>query len=423
MSEHDHDTGFVAPPPMAEVGAEPPHLLANRPFVWLVIAEGISGTALWGYFLGIMGDAAYRFDATPGQFGFLLACFSLTFIPSAPAFGTLADRWSPKLMLMIASIAFMGPIALAFLADSLGPLFVSMALVGLIEGVIWPARGALIPRLVERDRLVQANGMIGAARELPMIIGPAAGGLLTAVWGSGAPYVLSAGLLATSLIFYAFVPDRRVERHADTSFLRDLAAGLRAGMRVPILRVLFVLGFSVMLLFGFLQTLEPALVRTVLERGQDSLGFLWSVQGAGAFLASLGLIRLRRAVGAEVVVIASGIVVAGVGVFLYAGLGSVAFAWAVAGALISGMGFALFFATGQALIQRISDAPGKVSAVFIVIGEIGPLIAALGIGVMGRLDVQQWLVVSSVLFLVIGLGAFLATRRPAFLIEEASAGR
>lgn len=415
----DRDRGEIAPPPLHEVSAEPPRLLANRPFVWLGGGELLSGTALWAFFLAVLGDASFRFDATPGQLGFLLACFSITFIPSAPAFGTVADRWSPKLMIMLGVVGAIPPLIAGFLARSLVPLYVSMALAGVAEGAVWPARGALVPRLVPSDRLVQANGMIGAARELPVILGPAAGGLLAAVWGRGGPYVLALGLLLSALGLYALVPDRRAERPSDVSFLRDLGVGLRAGMGVPVLRVLFLAAFAMMLLFGVFQVLEPAFVRSILGRGQDALGFLWSVGGIGAFLASLALIRLRRAVGAEILIVGLGVVAAGVGTLVYAGPG--VYGWAIVGSAVLGVGFALFFAMGQALIQRISDAPGKVSGVFVVIGEIGPLLAALGIGTLGTLDLQRWFVGAGVLFVVVGALVLWASRRPAMLAEEAPA--
>lgn len=419
MSEHDDvDRGEIAPPPLHEVSADPPRLLANRPFVWLVAGELLAGTALWAFFLAVLGDASYRFGATPGQLGFLLACFSITFIPSAPAFGTVADRWSPKLMIMLGVVGFTAPLAAGLLAGSLVPLYLSMALAGVAEGAIWPARGALVPRLVAADRLVQANGMIGAARELPLIVGPAAGGVLAALWGRGAPYLLALGLLLAALGLYALVPDRRVERPTDESFLRDLGVGLRAGLRVPVLRVLFLAAFAVMLLFGVFQVLEPVFVRSVLGRGQDALGFLWSVAGVGAFLASLALIRLRRAVGAEILIVGIGVMAAGLGTLVYGGPG--VYMWAIVGSVVVGVGFALFFAMGQALIQRISDSPGKVGGVFVVIGEIGPLLAALGIGALGTLDVQRWFVGMGVLFLAVGALVLWATRRPAFLVEQAS---
>jgi len=426
VSEDDRDDeryegeGLIGPPPL-EVSGVPPRMLANRPFLWLVLAEGFAGLGLWTYFLAVMGDAAYRFDATPGQLGILLASFSITFIPSTPPFGTLADRWSPQRMMVVAVVAFGGSLVVASMATSVTWLYLSMAWVGLAEGVLWPARGALIPRLVERDQLVRANGMIGLFRELPMALGPAMGGVAVGLWGRQAPYWVGLVALAVAFVFYALVPDRRVDGRIHDSFLRDLGAGLRVGLHVPVLRLLFATGMGAMLVLGLMQTLEPLFVRSVLARGQDALGFLWSMQGVGALLASILLIRLRRAVGAEMLVIAVGVVIGGAGLLLYAATG--VYAIAIPGALLFGFGYPLFFSTGQALIQRISNAPGKVSSAFIVLSEIGPLVAALGIGVLGRVDVQLWLVGSAAGLLVLGGMVLWASRRPALLVEEAPAGR
>lgn len=409
----------IGPPPY-EVSAVPPRMLANRPFLWLVLAEGFAGLGLWSYFLAVMGDATFHFDASAGQLGILLASFSITFIPSTTPFGALADRWSPRKMMVMAIVAFGGSLVVASLAPSLPWLYLSMLWVGLAEGVLWPARGALVPRLVERYQLVRANGMISLVRELPMALGPAMAGLAVSLWGRDAPYWVGLGALAVSFVFYVLVPDRRVEGRVHESFLGDLGAGLRASVHVPVLRLLFLTGFSAMLVLGLMQTLEPLFVRGVLERGQDSLGFLWSMQGVGALLASILLIRLRRATGAEMVVIAIGVAVSGAGLLIYAATGI--FPVAIAGAILFGFGFPLFYSTGQALIQRISTMPGKVSAVFVVISEVGPLVAAVGIGLLGQVDVQVWLVGAAAGLLVFGAIGLWAARRPALVVEETSAG-
>lgn len=408
----------VGPPPL-EVGAVPPRMLANRPFLWLVLAEGFAGLALWSYFLAVMGDAAYRFDATAGELGILLASFSITFIPSTPPFGTLADRWSPQRMMVVAIVAFAGSMVVASLATSVLWLSLSMAWVGLAEGVLWPARGALVPRLVEPDQLVRANGMIGLVRELPMALGPALAGAAVALWGRHAPYWVGLGGLAAAFVFYLLVPDRRVDARIHDSFLRDLVGGLRSGGRVPVLRLLFMMGAGAMLALGLMQTLEPLFVRRVLDRGQDALGFLWSMQGVGALLGATLLIRLRRAVGAEMRVVAVGVSLAGAGLLVYAATGS--YAAAVPGAILFGAGYPLFFSTGQALIQRVSTAPGKVSAVFVVISEVGPLVAALGIVVLGQVDVRIWLMGAAVGLLVLGAAGVWASGRSALVVEEAGA--
>ena len=51
----------------------PPRLLAIRPFLWLVLGETLANIGLWAFFIASECDAAFRFDATPGQFGILIS--------------------------------------------------------------------------------------------------------------------------------------------------------------------------------------------------------------------------------------------------------------------------------------------------------------------------------------------------------------
>ncbi len=419
MSENRNDAELLLPPPLPDTGGGPPlHLLANRPFLWLVMGEGFAGIALWAFFLAVIGDATYRLDASPGELGILLASFSVTFIPSTPAFGTLADRWSPQRMMLIGMLGLVGSILIAVAADSVQWLYLSMAAAGVTEGVLWPARGALVPRLVPRDRLVQANGMVGVAHQIPMALGPAIAGLVVGLWGPEAPYLAALVAVAVALPFYRLVPDRRAQGKAATTFLRDLVGGLREGLRIPVLRALFALGVAVMFLIGLLITLEPLFVRRILDRGQAALGLLWSVHGVGGLLGSLALVRLRSGARREMLLVGAGITLGGAGFLLYVGTASLV--TATVGTAVLGVGFTLFFTPAQALIQRISAAPGRVTAVFVVISEAGPFVAALLIGVLGRVSVQPWLVASALAYLVVGLAGLWVARRPSLVAEGAS---
>src|SRR5688500_17524363 len=83
------------PRPHPDSGS-PPRLLAIRPFLWLVLGEMLANVGLWSFFVASEGEAVFRFQATASQLGLVLSAYSLTFLPAAPAFGLLADRWSPK---------------------------------------------------------------------------------------------------------------------------------------------------------------------------------------------------------------------------------------------------------------------------------------------------------------------------------------
>jgi predicted MFS family arabinose efflux permease len=409
------------PRPHPDPGS-PPRLLAIRPFLWLVLGELLANVGLWSFFVAAEGEAVFRFDASTTELALVLSAYSLTFIPASPAFGLLADRWSPKRLLLLAHGTAVVVLFLSSLAPSLPWLVVAMGWFGLAEAVVWPARGALVPLLVDRDRLVKANGMMGLAWQIPLVVGPALAALLVRVAGSDGPYFLAMGAVALSLPLFALIPDRRKPRDEEEDrerFFADLAGGFREGWRTPVIRALIIRAMAAYLLLGMAITLETLYVRDVLGRGQDFLGLIFSVTGAGAVLGSLALVALKHGVGREHLLMALGLTGGGVGYVLYVGTDSAVVC--LVGSFLFGAGFAFFSSPGQALIQRVAVQPGKVTAVYAMLGEGGPLAAALLVAGLGSLiSVQPWLIGSAVLFTVVGLVSLPGARRRGAPSDQAS---
>ena len=381
----------------------PPRLLAIRPFLWLVLGEGLASIGLWSFFVASEGEAAFRFGATPAQFGILISSYSVMFIAASPAFGLLADRWSPKRMLLLAHGAAFAFLFLASRAPSLPWLYGATALFGLAEAVVWPARGAMVPLLVREDRLVQANGMMGVAWQVPLIIGPVLAGVVAETFGSNAPYYMAMATVALSLPLYALIPDRRkAARKGDEGFLADLSGGFREGWRTPVLRALILQAVVAYLLLGLVITLEALYVKDVLQREQAFLGVLWSLTGAGAALGSAALAALKQGAERERLLVALGLTGGGIGYLLYVATSEPLVA--AVGGFLFGAGFTFVSSPGQALIQRVASNPGKVVSVYAMLSEGGPLATSVLVAVAGGLiSVQPWLIGSAMLFLVLGL--------------------
>ncbi|HZA27007.1 MAG TPA: MFS transporter [Actinomycetota bacterium] len=380
-----------------------PRLLAIRPFLWLVLGEGLANLGLWSFFVAVEGEAAFRFDATPSQFGILLSSYSVVFIIASPGFGVLADRWSPKHLMVTANGANVLFLLVALWAPSLPWLYLATALFGLAEAATHPARGALVPLLVDEQRLVQANGMMALAEWVPLIVGPAIAGLVVHVWGPDSPYLVAMASIALSLLLYGAIPDRRKPRPEEReSFLAELAGGFREGWKTPILRAMILRAGIAYALLGLVITLETLYIRESLHRGQDFLAFVWAVSGVGAALGAAVLARIRQGAGREHSLIALGLTVGGVGYVLYVGTSVPAIA--AIGSFFFAAGFALFSSPAQALIQRVATQPGQVTAVYGMLSEGGPLATSLLVAVIGGLiAVQPWLVIASVLFILLGL--------------------
>lgn len=412
--DRSEEAHFEVPLPHAEGPSATPRLLTNRPFLWLVAGDSFATLGRWAFFLASVGDAAFRLDASPAQVGMLLASFSLPLIVVSPLYGAAADRWSPKLLLVFTVAASLVPPLIATRANSLAWLFGATTLYGLLHGAVMPSRGALVPRLVRADQLVRANGMISAAFSAQLVVGPALAALLVRLGGPHAPYFVTVGASALAFLAYLAVPDRRKSDAgvARQAIFAGVSSGFREGWRTPALRNLFGISVSIWFLIGLLIALEPLYVKDVVGRGQDFLGLIWAVYGAGEVVGSVLLARVKRGAGREPSLVAFGLLLASVGFILYV---SVAAPLAViSGNLVFGIGFPFYTATSNALIQRVARHPGKVTAAFSMAGEGGPVVAAIILAVAGgALSVRGWLLASGLCFTVVALVALRVARRQA----------
>ena len=399
-----------------EKGALPPHLVRNRPFLYLVLGEGIAGLAFWAYLPITFSEASFRFHASPAEMSILLASFSLPFVLFNPIQGAMVDRWSPKWLNVCGYMALMTAIPLAMAAASLWWLYASVFMIGVADATIQPSRSALTGLLVPEPLLVQANGVLWAAIHLALVIGPLGGGLLQRAYGNDTALAAALVVGALSLPFFLLVPDRRPSGERPSMGWRDLGEGFRTAVREPELRLLIGLAAAMFLTITAFWALEPVFVRTVLRRGADALSFLWAAHGLGAFLGAVAVSRIRAATRRELLLVSLGLVAAGAGQLAYGGPGM--FGVALVGSMFMGAGLSFYFAPAMALIQRVAPERqrGRVSSVFGVLQEAVGLATSITLAVIGlAVGVVQPALVAWGIFLVlaglVGIRSFGRLRR------------
>ena len=65
------------------------------------------------------------------------------------------------------------------------PLFATLAfLKGIASGFFEPAARSFLPRIVEREELQRASGLLGATTSVAMVVGPLVAGLLILAVGT-----------------------------------------------------------------------------------------------------------------------------------------------------------------------------------------------------------------------------------------------
>ena len=147
--------------------------------------------------------------------GTVLACYGVPRTVLIPVGGVLADKVSPRAVMLAADavrcvlvsiltvFAARGLVSLAFL----GPV---AALIGAGEGVFLPASAAIMPSLLPADSLQAGNGLSAAMLQIGSLAGPVLGGILvTTTGGSASAFAVDAVSFAVSAAALAMMRGRR----------------------------------------------------------------------------------------------------------------------------------------------------------------------------------------------------------------------
>jgi MFS family permease len=154
-----------------EASSADPPVWRNGPFLRLWVAQGLTQTAqnaIWYALLVIVEQATQ----STTQLGITILS---VIVPSAlfgiPA-GAYVDRWDKRTVLMVTNLA-RAVVALGYVAfhDTLGMLYAVSFVFSVITQFFAPAETAIIPFLVGRSRLLQANSMFNLTFTASQLLG------------------------------------------------------------------------------------------------------------------------------------------------------------------------------------------------------------------------------------------------------------
>jgi MFS family permease len=203
--------------------------LALRPYrlMWLGSTTSSLGDAVVQIALVF---AVLHIGGTATDIGLIAALQTVARVVFLLAGGVWADRLRRQYV-MLSADAVRGVVqaTLAVLLLSghahVWELGVGAALYGAATSFFDPASNALVPETVPTAELQQANSLLGLPQSFFSIGGPAAGGVLIAVFGTGWLFAVDAATFLVSLVCLALlrVPERAMPPQA--SFLADLGEG------------------------------------------------------------------------------------------------------------------------------------------------------------------------------------------------------
>ena len=366
-----------------------PALLRHRDFnlYWTGVVLSEVGTR--GTFAAVLYHV-YLLTGSSLQVGLVGLAQAVALLVVSPLGGAIADRLDRRRLLQSAQcLSLLASLVLAVLTllDAVDIWHIILVvLVNTAAGSFErPARDALIPALVPRSQLVQAFALLNPSREVAILLGPAVAGVLMAVWGPAAMYVLDVVSYAViiGVLFLVRVPPLPSEG-TRPNLWSSIGEGVRFVRSRPIILQLMALDLSAMV-FGAYRVLLPALATEVLMVGAGGYGLLGAAPSAGALLGSVAVFRLVRTARSGRIVLGG---TAGYGLMAIALVwaGALPGPWAFPAAVVAATGLGLFDAAAttvrHAAVQlETPDAiRGRVSSLYQMSSRGGPALGNLNVG-------------------------------------------
>ncbi len=244
-----------------------------------------------------VGFQVYETTHNPLDLGLIGLSQFLPFVILVLPAGHIADRYDRRRVILacylLAAVASALLTAFALLGvTSVLPIFIVMALFGVVRAFNMPTSQALLPNLVPRADFGNAVALNTSTMQIATIAGPAVAGLLILV-GTEVVYATVTVLILISAYFiWRLRAGGSVDAEAaEPITMRSLLSGVRfVRDHKPILGSMSLDLFAV--LFGGATALLPAIAVDVLHVGPVGLGFLRAAPAVGAALAG-GVLALR----------------------------------------------------------------------------------------------------------------------------------
>ncbi|MGH7681274.1 MAG: MFS transporter, partial [Candidatus Eiseniibacteriota bacterium] len=214
--------------------------------------------------------------------------------------GLLVDRWDRRWVMAGADLGralLMGLAGFLLWKAALNPQALTVIAFAMATSAVLfnPARDSILPEIVPRERLTQANAWVQSSQQAALLFGPLAAGVLIQRAGVGSVFPAGVFLFGGSLLLLLGM--RGVGRghrgaEAPLSLLEDLRRGLRAIAADRILVLLLVLtAFDNLFIMGPAILGNVVIVRETLGGTAADYAIVEAAYGVGMIAGSLFLAK------------------------------------------------------------------------------------------------------------------------------------
>ena len=277
-------------------------LLKNRPFIFLFL----------GSFLAIIGFTMFFMTTTwfvisdlgsARSLGIILIAITVPRIVMMAFGGVLADKFKNTTIMFSTSSIQAVLLAIIFVLHNANQLtFVYLIILGFCFGLLdafsGPAGTSLIPKMVPKHQIKQANAVIQGLGQIGFVVGPIISGSVMELSGVSAGYLVSAiiVLLSAFFMFPPFLKEGPVDNTIKQTPLKDFIEGFAYVKSSKFLLtgivILVTLNFFA---FGAITIAIPILV-DMYGGTPINLSYIDAALGVGMLVSTaiIGMVKIRR---------------------------------------------------------------------------------------------------------------------------------
>lgn len=273
--------------------------LRDKRFAWYYTGRFISTVgstmapiALTFAVLDLTGDS-------PSALGKVLAANSVPLVVFLLVGGVIADRFSRSLVLQVSHLlssltqAAVATLILTGTAE-LWMVVVLEAINGTVVAFTFPAMYGVVPQVVPRQYLQQANALLSFSRGGLAIIGPSIAAILVVTVGPGWALAIDActWFIAAGCMRLVRIPARERSEDVPPNMIRELREGWSAFVgNTWVWVVVVAFGVLNMIHAGAWFTLAPAIAKKTI--GEDGWGLVLSAEALGLLVMTVLMLRVK----------------------------------------------------------------------------------------------------------------------------------
>ncbi|OGQ44542.1 MAG: hypothetical protein A3H42_00995 [Deltaproteobacteria bacterium RIFCSPLOWO2_02_FULL_46_8] len=268
------------------------YLFKNKSFTLLFLSQAAASAGTWISYIAIP-LALYQMTKDPVSIGILMLCRLLPPFILGPWIGWQIRKKSPEGIMILAALVH-GIVFLGYLwANSVSIYYLLAVVIAVARAFSIPAKMSLIPKILPKENFSYANSAMAGADQVTMFMGPAIGGVLVSLFGSGTTITLCALLYMVSLLILLLL---KVEKHStsEKQIVSD-PSGISFSAILAVWREIFSKKWLALLIvgdsfsaiaFGALNVIIPIAAQTAFSESPGAYGYFMSALGAGILLGT-----------------------------------------------------------------------------------------------------------------------------------------